>query len=55
MISLDGELKEKLIKFAINLIRYPNSVTIFFIDFVTALVFKNVHEKTRNLLLAKMF
>ena len=55
MISLEGELKEKLVKFVLNLIRYPNAITCFFIDFVTTLVFKSTHEKTRNLLLAKMF
>jgi hypothetical protein len=55
VISLEGELKEKFIKFSLNLIRYPNSVTCYFVDFVTTLVFKGNHEKTRNLLLAKMF
>lgn len=55
MISLEGDLKEKMIKFVLNLIRYPNAITLFFIDFVTTLVFKSTHEKTRNLLLAKMF
>lgn len=55
VISLEGELKEKLIKFVLNLIRYPNTITCFFIDFVTTLVFKSTHEKTRNLLLSKMF
>lgn len=55
VISLEGELKEKIIKFALNLIRYPNSITSYFIDFVTTLIFKANHEKTRNLLLAKMF
>ena len=55
IISIEGELKEKLIKFALNLIRYPNAITCFFVDFVTNLVFKGSHEKTRNLLLSKMF
>ena len=55
VISLEGELKEKIIKFALNLIRYPNAITCYFVDFVTNLVFKGNHEKTRNLLLAKMF
>jgi hypothetical protein len=52
---LEGDLKEKFIKYALNLIRYPNSITSFFIDFVTTIVFKSNNEKTRNLLLVKMF
>ena len=55
VISLEGELKEKLIRFALNLVRYPNSITCFFIDFITTMVFRGNSEKTRNLLLAKMF
>lgn len=52
---MEGDLKEKVIKFALNLIRYPNSITTYFIDLVTGLIFKNSHDKTRNLLLSKMF
>ncbi|CAM6001739.1 unnamed protein product [Sphagnum balticum] len=44
-------MKEKLIKFALNLVRYPNAITFYFIDLVTTVVFKGNHEKTRNLLL----
>jgi hypothetical protein len=44
-----------LIKYALNLIRYPNAITCFFIDLVTTLVFKSNHDKTRNLLLTKIF
>ena len=55
VVTLEGELKEKMIKFALNLIRYPNTITCFFVDFVTNIVFKGNHEKTRNLLLIKMF
>ena len=55
IISLEGELKEKMIKYALNLIRYPNAITCYFVDFVTNIVFKGNHEKTRNLLLTKMF
>jgi len=52
-VSLEGDLKEKFIKYVINLIRYPNSITLFFIDFITGIVFKGTHDKTRNLLLSK--
>lgn len=49
--SLEGDLKEKFIKYALNLIRYPNAITLFFIDFVTTVIFNSTNEKTRNLLL----
>jgi hypothetical protein len=55
LVSLEGDLKEKMIKFALNLIRYPNSVTTYFIDLVTGLIFKGNQEKTRNMVLSKMF
>jgi hypothetical protein len=55
VVWLEGDLKEKVIKYALNLIRFPNAITSFFIDFVTAIVFRGTHDKTRNLLLTKMF
>ena len=44
-----------MIKYALNLVRYPNSITCFFIDLITTIVFKSNSEKTRTLLLSKMF
>lgn len=58
MIHADSELRDRLIKFALNLIRYPNRVTAYFIEFVNQVVFrlagdKSV-EKLRIILLKKI-
>lgn len=47
-----------MIKFCLNLIRYPNIVTAFYIDFVLQVVFKSSGDKSadklRNVLLKKI-
>jgi hypothetical protein len=48
MASLDNELRDKFIKLALNLIRYPNVVTAYFIDFVTQVVFKSSNDKSAD-------
>lgn len=58
MANLDNELRDKFMKFALNLIRYPNIVTAYFIDFVIQVVFKSYNDKNadklRNTLLKKI-
>ncbi len=58
MANLDNEIRDKFIKFALNLIRYPNVVTAYFIDFVMQIVFKSYNDKSadklRNILLKKI-
>lgn len=54
---MESELRDKFIKFSLNLIRYPNVVTAYFIDFVIQIVFKSSNDKSadklRNILLKK--
>ncbi len=38
-----------------NLIRYPNAITVYFIDIITTIIFKSSSEKLRNVLLTKIF
>ena len=51
-------MRDKLLKFALNLIRYPNVITVYFIDFVLHIVYKSANEKSvdklRNVLLKKI-
>ena len=56
---MDTDTKDKFIKYALNLIRYPNAITLYFIDFVIQGVFKQTSDKStdsklRNLLLKKV-
>lgn len=45
-------MRTKLINNIINLIRYPNYITLYFIDFVTHLIFKqNKDNSLRELIL----
>jgi hypothetical protein len=50
-------MRDKFIKFSLNLIRYPNIITAYFIDFVIYIVFKSSNDKSsdklRNILLKK--
>ena len=39
----------------LNLIRYPNVITVFFIDLVIQIIFKEKQDKLRVLLLKKIF
>lgn len=48
-------LKDRLLNLIINLIRYPNTITLFFIDFATSTIFKQTKDtKTRDLLLSRI-
>jgi hypothetical protein len=40
---MDNEMRDKLIRSALNLIRYPNVITVYFIDFVVHIVFKSTN------------
>ena len=48
-------MKEKLINCGINLLRYPNKVTRFFIEFFTdSILNKNIDEDTRSRILTNI-
>ena len=50
----DGYLRERVIKYILNLIRYPNIITLFLIETITAIIFKQGHEKIRSSILSKI-
>jgi len=52
---MENDLKDKLLKYILNLVRYPNVITVFFIDLIIQIVFKEKQDKLRVLVLKKIF
>ena len=49
----NNTMREKIINYIINLIRYPNSITLFFIDFFSWGIFNEMFDKEcRNMILS---
>jgi hypothetical protein len=48
------EIKLKLINYAINLIQYPNCITLFFMDFSMHVIFKQKDNSLRELMLSNI-
>ena len=52
MIYTNDALKQRLIAYMVNLIRYPNSVTLFYINLVMDIVFRKATDNsTRDAIL----
>lgn len=47
-------MKTKLINFAVNLIRYPNSITLFFIEFARSTIYKSKDTSVKDAMLVNI-